>query len=355
VKGRIRSVRPFQEARRVLLTGTPVSESPLNAFPVLQLIAPERVPSKTRFDHHFIVRAATKAGPVTVQKAVGYNNLDELKRMLEAVSVRRLKADIRGMPDRVETVRYCQPSGRQHDHYREILKGILADIAASPDWALTLDIACVKLLRLRQVLNSPEILGLDGRSGKYDELDGVVEEVLSDSGPYEAKLLIWTEWNRAVDLLASRYSGHGVITVDQRTTQQQLAEYERTFDRSDERIVIGTPKKAGTGMDWLARCRTAIYVEKTYSLVNHVQSIDRIVRRVGEGDPADSPAVQQVKRIKRSPASILYLHVQNSVDDAVDFVLRRKIDLGVALLTEDARLMEDGRMDLLQMLQTGMS
>jgi len=353
LKGRIRSVRPFQEARRVLLTGTPVSESPMNAFPVLSFLAPDRVPSKARFDHHFIVRAPVQTGPVTTDKAIAYENLDELKRMLEQHSVRRLKADIRGMPDRVEVVRYCQPTARQSDHYRDILKGILAEMRTMSvhDWAATLDIACVRLLRLRQVLNSPEILGLDGRSSKYDELDGVVEEVLSNR---DAKLVIWTEWNKAVDLLARRYEGYGCITIDQRATQDQLAGYERTFDTSDARIAIATPAKGGTGIDFLARARTAVYVERTYSAVNHRQSIDRLVRRVGDDDPADSPTILAVKRIKRSPATIMYLHVQNSVDDAVAWVLQRKLDLSDALLTSDERLMQDGRQHLIQMLQSGM-
>jgi DNA repair and recombination protein RAD54B len=353
MRGRVRAVRPFQEARRVLLSGTPVSESPSNAFPVLRFLAPERVPSKTRFDNHFIIRAPVQAGPVTVQKAISYSNLDELKRMLEQHSVRRLKADIRGMPDRVEVVRYCQPTPTQANHYREILAGILAEMSsmAVHDWAATIDIACVRLLRLRQVLNHPEILGLDGRSGKHDELEGVVEEVLSNP---EAKLVIWTEWNKAVDLLARRFDQYGCITIDQRTTQDQLARYERTFDQSDERVAIATPAKGGTGIDFLARARTAIYVERTYSLVNHRQSIDRIVRRVGEDDPADSPAVQQVKRLKRSPATIVYLHVPGTVDDAVAWVLQRKLDLSDALLTSDERLMQDGRQHLIQMLQSGM-
>lgn len=348
MRGRVRTIRPLFEPRKYLATGTPVSESPNNAFNVLSVLAPERLTSRARFDQHFVIRVPTSAGGISQNKATGYSNLEELKRMLEATSVRRLKADVRGMPDKTEDQRECQPLPEQADHYSEIMKGIMADIEGDPDWARNIDIACVKLLRARQVLNHPGLLDLSGDSGKYRALDDIVEEVLSNP---EAKILIWTEWNRAIDLLAARYRHYGCITIDRRTPQEALKRYEVEFDYSGDRVVIATPAKGGTGLDWLARARTAVYVERTYSLVNHRQSFDRVVRRVGEDDERDSPTFRRIKQIKRSPATILYLHVPKSVDDAIFWVLRRKLDLGEALLTRDERLIAEGKDHLIRMLR----
>jgi hypothetical protein len=334
------------------LTGTPVSENPNTAFPILKILDPEGTPSRTRFDRHFIVRAQVQAGPISIKKAIGYEHLDELKRMLETCSTRRLKADIRGMPDRTESVRYCTATVAQAAHYESIVTETIAELVAldaeAPAWLQTLEIACVKLLRCRQVLNHPSLLGLDGDSGKYLELDGLVEEVLSNP---EAKLLIWSAWNASVDLLAQRYKAYGCITLDQRTSQDDLARMERTFDTSDERIVVASPAKGGTGIDWLSRARTAVYVERVYSAVQHLQSIDRIVRRVPD-DVMDEPAAaRRLKQIKRSNASIVYLHITGSVDDVVEHVLRMKLDLGEALLTSDRKLTELGRDHILKMLR----
>lgn len=333
MRGKVRSIRPLIEPRKYILTGTPVSESPANAYPILQILSPEKLPSRARFDKHFSIGVTNGTG--------GYSNLADLKRLLEAVSVRRLKADICGMPERVEIVRHCDPTSTQAAHYAEIMKGIMAEIAGDPDWAKTLDIACVKLLRCRQVLNHPSILELDGDSGKYLELDGLLEEVLSNP---DAKVVLWTEWNAAVDLLANRYRQYMVATLDQRTSQAELAQLGRSFDTSNIRIIITTPSKGGTGIDFLAIARTSIYLERTFSLVNHRQSIDRIVRRTGEGQ-------DQISRIKRSPATIIYLHTPDSVDDVVEWVLHRKLNLGDALLTSDERLIADGKEHLINMLR----
>jgi len=348
MKGVVRRLRPLVSPRVYCLTGTPVSESPTNAYPILSVLAADRLPSRAKFDQHFVIRMPVQAGTVVINKAVAYSNLEELKRMLEAISVRRLKVDIQGMPPKTEDTRFCVATSDQADHYAEIMKGVLAQIEGDPDWANSLDIACVKLLRARQVLNHPGVLGLTGDSGKYRELDGILDEVLSDD---DAKVVVWTEWNRAVDLLAERYRGYGVVTIDQRATQQDLARLEQTFDRSDVRVVVATPAKGGTGVDFLARARTAIYIEKTYSLVNHRQSIDRIVRRVADDNAADTPEAGKVKRIKRSAATVLYLHVPGSVDDVVGWVLQRKLDLGDALLTSDERLLADGKDHLIAMLR----
>ena len=348
MRGRVKSIRPLLKPRVYLATGTPVSESPNNAFPILQVLSPEKVPGRVRWDKHFVSRVKVQEGPVVKNKIVSFDNLEELKRMLEAISTRRLKRDIRGMPDRMEDIRLCQPTVDQRVHYEEVMKGILAEIEGDPEWADTLDIACVKLLRARQVLNHPGVLELSGDSGKYRELDSLVDEILSDA---DAKLLIWTEWNRAVDLIADRYKSYGVITIDQRTGQKDLARFDKEFDYSDDRIVVATPAKGGVGIDFLSRARTAIYMERTYSLVNHRQSIDRIVRRVGDDERGDSQEVLRIKRIKRSPATILYLHVLGSVDDIVQWVLQRKLDVSDALLTSDQKLIEEGRENLIQMLR----
>ena len=341
MRGVIRSIRPLVEPRKMIMTGTPVSESPMNAFPILQILSPDKLPSRARFDRHFVMRPGQPG-----QSAV-YSNLGDLKRMLESVSVRRLKADIQGMPEKTENVRFCTPTGEQAYHYGEIMKGILAEIEGDPDWARTLDIACVKLLRCRQVLNHPSILELSGESGKYLELDNVLEEILSNP---DAKVVIWTEWNAAVDLLVNRYNCYGTIAIDQRTSQDELRRMAREFDSSRQRVAIATPAKGGTGIDFLSRARTAIYVERTYSLVNFRQSIDRIIRRVPDDSANDAHETIRINRIKRSPATIVYLHVSDSVDDIVGWVLQRKLDLGDALLTSDEKLLADGKEHLMRML-----
>jgi SNF2 family DNA or RNA helicase len=352
MRGKVKSVRPLLEPRKFVLSGTPVSESPMNAFPVLSILAPETIPSRARFDQHFVVRAKTRAGPVTTNKAMSFQNLEELKRRLESVSIRRLKVDVHGMPDRTEDVRHCRMTSDQRGHYEEVMRGIMAEIEGDPDWARTLDIACVKLLRARQVLNHPALLDLSGDSGKYLALDDLVEEVLSNPA---AKLVVWSSWNRAIDLLAERYREFRPITIDQRTSQQDLVRWDKEFDLDDHRIAIASPARGGTGIDFLSRARVAIYCEKTYSLVNHLQSTDRIVRRVPDDQPGDDDRVRWVRQIKRSSATILYLHAPGSVDDIVDFVLKKKLDMGTALLTSDERLIADGRHDLIRMLRDRVS
>lgn len=348
MRGKVKSVRPLLEPRKFVISGTPVSESPMNAFPVLSILAPETIPSRARFDQHFVVRAKTRAGPVTTNKAMSFQNLEELKRRLESVSIRRLKVDVHGMPDRTEDVRHCRMTSDQRGHYEEVMRGIMAEIEGDPDWARTLDIACVKLLRARQVLNHPALLDLSGDSGKYLVLDDLVEEVLSND---YAKLLVWSEWNLAIDLLSTRYAKYKPIKIDQRTSQQDLVRWDKEFDQDEHRIAISTCAKGSTGLDFLNRCRVAIYCEKPYSLVNFKQSLDRIVRRVPDDQPEDADIIKWVRKVKRSPATILYLQVPGSVDDIIDRILQLKLDLGDALLTSDQRLLEDGRHELIRMLR----
>lgn len=335
------------KAPRVIpMTGTPVSESPLNAYVFLKIANYGKVPHISKFDNHFVVKQLVEYGHKGSHlKVVGYRNLDELKMRLERVSIRRSKEDMKGFPPRTFITRVVTLEGQQKALYSvlcgEARKGLATESLINVQKFLGSN---ENAIRLRQCLNHPSILGNEGDSAKYVELDNILEELLADP---EQKVVIWTEFRAAVDLLFDRYNEqYGAVKVYGGISNIELEKISTAFESNGwPRIAIAIPAKAGTGTDWLARARTAIYVDRPYSFVLYNQSLDRIHRRVEMENPT------ALDLIRAKPATIMFLDVDNSVDVLIKDKLIGKQDIVEAVTTPDDKLIELGREDLLKYLQ----
>jgi|SRR5579872_1101922 len=327
---------------RVILywvTGTPISESPLDSWTVLTFGDKRLLPrSYSRFENYFSRVTKTEFGLTRT----GYKNLWELKQILHRSMIRRLKSDIKGMPEKVSEFRYIQMNGSQKALYDDIKKGVYDTFVQDPNDKLSIAFAMTKCIRLRQVLNHPKLVEKDGESTKYKEIDALLEEILADS---MSKVVIWTEWREAAQILSQRYkSKYGTIELMGGVDQKQLAYLGKNWDTMPEQVAIGIPMFGGTGVDFLNRCRTAIYVEPPYSLILFRQSMDRIHRRVGE-------IKTEIDKIKSSPATLIFLQVEKTLDELVYKILGRKGDIADSILTEDEKLVEIGRSELLEYLK----
>ena len=331
-----------EKARVWAITGTPVSETPTDAWSILKLLGTP-VPSYDRFYKKFFREVEIQMGMRTVREVVGYKNLGLLKGRLQRHMIRRLKSDMTGFPDKMVQVRNLTLSGDQLAAYKQVKEGVISDINGSADKLTDLEVA-VKIIRLRQILNHPGLLDFAGDSVKYAEVDAILEEVLSD--PLQ-KVVIWTEYRDAVTLLAERYrKKYGTVTLMGGTSNEELHRLAHNWDTCQERVAIGIPAYGGTGIDWLSRCRTAIYIDVPYSVILLRQSVDRIHRRVVlSSDPTP------IERLKASPASIIYLNVDRTVDDLVWDKIVEKSDVADALSISDEKLRDLGKDELLRYLK----
>jgi SNF2 family DNA or RNA helicase len=251
---------------------------------------------------------------------------------------------MKGFPPKVFVVRDVFLEGKQLELYKkicgEVVSGISKDSFSGVENFLNNN---NRLIRLRQAMNHPMLLGEEGDSAKYKELDNILEELLSDP---EQKVVIWTEFRAAVDLLFQRYdSEYGAVKIYGGVDNDELAKIAEKFENGDRpRVAIAIPAKAGTGVDFLARARTAIYVDRPYSLVLYKQSLDRIHRRVDTVNP------KPIDIIRSKPATIMFLDIVNSVDELVREKLANKWDVAEAVTTSNESLVEMGRGDLLKYL-----
>jgi len=339
--------------RVILMSGTPISESPTNAYTTLKALSDTNLPHASRFEKYFTnfknikVKVKTKRGKtkhVEVPKVIGHKNLAELKRMIERVSIRRTKDDIEGFPDKIQVIRDVYLTGKHKKLYDAVCGELLTEISKESVINLSKFFATnATAIRLRQLLNHPAFANEDCDSCKYQEIDSILEELFADP---EQKVVIWTEYRKAVDLMYDRWNKqYGVVKlyggVD---ITEDLA--KRFENESFPRIAACIPAKVGTGVDFLARARTAIYIDRPYSFTLYSQSLDRIHRRV-----TSSQTPSRLDQIRAQPATLIFLDVVGSIDELVREKLYAKKDLSDALTIKDEKLLTMGRKDLLRYLK----
>ncbi len=342
-----------------LITGTPVSESPLNAYVALSILAPEVLPSEARFETHFVEKKlitfkrkdpkTKKTRRLKVPKVMGFKNLVELKRLLESVSIRRKKSNLTGFPEQVFTVRPASLDARGFSKQLAICKVLCGEIVAELSSESRVNLSRfltenTTVLRLKQCLNHPALLDEEGDSAKYCEVDALLEELLVDP---DAKVVIWTEYRKAVDLLFERYDKkYGAVKIYGGVTNEQLEGIKDRFENEARpRVAVCIPAKAGTGVDFLARARTAIYIERPLSFVQYKQSLDRIHRRV------DPTSTTKLDLIRSEPATLIFIDVPGTVDELGRDKLMGKQEMVDEVDTDAMKRTTMGRRELMKYLK----
>jgi len=326
-------IQRWGDVKLVCATGTAIDGNPKSAWAPLKLVehCPNRYfPPYSVFYNYFVERKMRFFGHRRVMVETGFKNLQTLKDWMECASIRFLKSEVLNRPSKIFQTRVVTLRGGQEKIYNEMKKAIHAEIQTSEGDTVSVVGAGTRVLRLRQILNHPHIAGFkkfSGDSAKYLELDDVVEEILSNP---DAQLLVWTQWRESVDKLVQRYKRYHAVAYyggsDDRTVRDAVLSKKA-------RIVVSIPEKAGTSIDWLKVCRTAVYLEKPWYLPLYRQSLDRIDRRSNT-----------------DPALIITIEAAKSVDQLVNAVLKKRQDIFDALTLEDAQLIALKKEELLAYL-----
>lgn len=169
------------------MTGTPVVNKPTDVFTPLKLIDGHTYNSYPAWCQHFCVYG--NFGDIT-----GYKNIPELKQMLQGNMIRRLKSQVMDLPPKLHTIEYVQNTTYQDKLYKQVLLNIQSnreEILASAN-------PLVKMLKLRQVNGSPELvdesLVIDksylSKNSKMTRLLDLVSEIISNG----EKVVIFSNW-----------------------------------------------------------------------------------------------------------------------------------------------------------------
>lgn len=286
-------------ARRYILTGTPVANKPEDLWSQM-LFLDDGESLGTSFEDF---QRAYRAG------ADGYKNVDQLRDRVAAKSLRRTKATSLDLPPKQYRRVVVELTGAQRTMYESMREEMEL-------WVLSLDGAQVlqrgdailaRMVRLAQLASNPGLMdaGYGETPAKFAALDQLLDHYLARD-PAQ-KVIVWSSFVGNINMLRDRYARWSPVVIHGEVTNEERDAAVRAF-RGDPmtRLLFANPAAAREGLT-LTEANVAIYVDRTFNLVDYLQSQDRI------------------HRISQTQAcEILLLIARNTVDEFIDFSLEQK-------------------------------
>jgi SNF2 family DNA or RNA helicase len=293
----IHALRTFA-ARRYIMTGTPVANKPEDLWTQYFFLDDGEALGST-FDD-FRARYCAASG--------GYTRVGDLRERLKPLSLRREKEGSVALPQKSTTRIPIQLEAKQlmmYDKLRRDLAVWIRDMSGQEVLAQAEEIL-TRMVRLAQLASNPRLIDSSYSEvpAKYRALDELLPIYLAEP---EDKVIIWTSFVANISALKARLAQFKPVCIhgglDSKAKQRSI----RAF-KSDPsvRVLLANPAAAREGLT-LTQARTAVYIDRTFNLVDYLQSQDRIHR------------LSQTK-----PCEIVLLIAAGTIDEFIDFSLEQK-------------------------------
>jgi superfamily II DNA or RNA helicase len=302
----IKSLRsPFA----LVLTGTPLENRLDELYSVVQFINNRQLGPAFRFFHRH--RAVDEKGRV-----LGYRNLDELRRHLAPVLIRRTRDMVlRQLPPRTTEILRIEPSQEQldlHNAHKKTIVSILSKRYISEMDLLRLQKA---LLMCRMAADSTFLLDKEppGYSTKLEELSSLLERLTAEKG---RKIILFSEWTTMLDLIEPILSKSGAdfVRLDGSVPQVKRQGLVNTFQQDPRCVAFLATNAGATGLN-LQAADTVINVDLPWNPAILEQRIAR-AHRMGQ----------------RRHVHVYLLVTEGTIEEGMLGTLSAKRDLALAAL-----------------------
>jgi SNF2 family DNA or RNA helicase len=305
---------------RWILTGMPVTQSPLDVFMQCEFLKYGILGFKNFFifRHRYAVLANHNFGGRAVKIVVGFRNVAELSAKLLNFSSRVRKKDVLDIPRRY-VPRFVEMSPEQTKHYREMKAYCQTEFEGL---TVTSDTAIVLILRLHQIacghLPDPENkTTIPIPNNRLSTLMDLLEEI-------DGKVVIWAPYRHDIkaiyEAIKKKYGNEKVRHYFGDTSQAERGEALDQFQNGNVDYIIGNPSVGGRGTT-LTAASVTIYFANRYNLEDRTQSEERI-DRIG----------QTAKN-----CTFIDLICKGTIDEAVIKALRKKLTISDLMMQEDPR------------------
>jgi hypothetical protein len=300
---------------KAALTGTPIMNKPVDAYTPLHWLNFEKH-SYYAFEKHYCIM-----GGFGHHQIVGYKNLPDLQTMLDKCMLRRLKADVLDLPEKIYINDYVEMSSAQYKLYDDVLNSIIADIdriKLSPN-PLTM------LIRLRQVTGNPELISSKVKDNpKFDRMMEIIEEVVENGG----KCLVFSNWtnviNPAFELVKKNKYNPAKYTGE--NTDARESEKERFMNDESCKVLLGTVDAMGTGLT-LTAANTVIFLDEPWNRAKKDQCEDR-VHRIGT----------------TSSPNIITIMCKGTIDERVNNIVYKKGKLSDIIVDKEEDILSNPKL-----------
>lgn len=298
--------------RMWLMTGTPASQSPLDAYGLAKLVNPDSVP---RFFGSFRDKVMIK---LTQYKWVPkVDSKDTVHRVLQP-AIRFTKEECLDLPDLLYTTREAPLTAQQSKYYEAIKKQMMTVAAGEEITATNAAAMLNKLLQISQgaaYTDTREVVSFDV-SNRLNELVDVIDGT-------DHKVLVFIPFRHSMEMLQEELlkRGYTVECIHGGVPSHQRGDIIKRFQTEDDpRILLLIPQATAHGIT-LTRADQVVWWGPVASTEIYLQANSR-AHRAGQTNKVT------VTHLQGSPVERrMYTMLQNKVDAHLDLVELYKQEL----------------------------
>jgi len=309
----------YSKYRRIL-TGSPVTKSPLDLFSQCLFLDPWLLGHQSyySFRTRYAIMKSINVSGRQVNIVVGYRNLPELSEKIKPFSYRVLKDDCLDLPKKTYMKRIIELTPEQEKLYKSMKQNALAILNGK---MVTTATVMTQLMRLHQIT-----------CGHFTSDDGEVQQIKNNRvtalmetlDEIEGKAIIWAHYRNdietIVEAIEKKYPNSTVTYYGDTSTEDRQKAIKAIQDqKSNKRFFVGTTQTGGYGIT-LTGASTMIYYSNGYDLEKRTQSEARI-DRIGQ----------------EKPMTYVDIMAEKTVDEKIVKALRQKINIASTIMGEELK------------------
>jgi SNF2 family DNA or RNA helicase len=297
-----------------MMTGTPASQSPLDAYGLAKLVNPDAVP---RFFGAFRDRVMIK---MSQYRWIPRQDAQAIVHQVLQPAIRFTKAECLDLPDMLYSTREVPLTPQQAKYYDAIKKQMAVIAAGSEVTAVNAASMLNKLLQISQ-----GAVYTDDREVVEFDVDNRVAELLDVIANTNEKVLVFVPYRHTLEMLEERIlkAGYTTATIHGGVVATKRAEIIKQFQTEDDpRILIMVPQATAHGIT-LTRANQVVWWGPVSSTEIYIQANAR-AHRAGQKN------------------CVTVTHLQGSpVERRMYSMLQDKIDLHQTLVDLYKQVLDD--------------
>ena len=299
-----------------MMTGTPASQSPIDAFGLARLISPQRVPKFTTAWRDRVMYQVTKFKwlPKNTHK-------EEVFKALQP-AIRYSKKDCLDLPELTYQTRDVPLTAQVAKYYKTLKQQMLIEAAGEQISAVNAAASLNKLLQISGgavYTDKQQVIEFD-ISPRLNALEEVLEETSN-------KVVVFVPYIHTIDVVTKFLTSKGYTSevIQGSVAAQERSEIIKRFQSlTDPRVLVIQPQSAAHGIT-LTAADTIVFWSPVMSVETYLQCIGRI-ERVGQKNKMTVVHLQGSDVEKK-----MYAMLQGKVDSH-----QKIVDLYSNVISEEA-------------------
>lgn len=306
------------------LTGTPIANSPEDAWSLMRFLEPAEFPGKTKFIERYGAESWNVFGFMSIT-GVKPDTAEELFKIIDPRFTRRLKAAVMPeLPPKTYATRYVQMGAAQKKAYEQMRKEMLVELDGGILLATNPLMKTTRLVqfasasgKLETSPSGEEKLILTAPSCKVEAL----EEIAAELGG--ASAIVFAESRQLIELATARLlkDGYKVCQITGGVPAYERQQNVAAFQAGDTQFIMVTLGAGGEGLT-LTAAKTEIFLQRSWSAIKNAQAEDRAYGRISDAHGVN----------------IIDIITQGTIEERVHEVRKEKGDIAEEILRDEATL-----------------